>query len=110
MSHPPIIRLIVREVYDNATAGNITDEVLGSHYLSRGPYYRQYLFELDQTPVGGPPAPQVGFAALGYPLAKASSADPNTQSEAYASDETGWRASEKKEVANHESNGSWVLK
>ena len=54
---------------------------------------------------GSPPAPQVGFAAL----AKASSADPKTQSEAYASDEEGWRASEKKEVANHESNGSWVL-
>ena len=96
----------MKTAYDNAIAGNITDEVLGSHYLSGGPYYRQYLLELDQTPVGSPPAPQVGFAAL----AKASSADPKTQSEAYASDETGWRASEKKEVVNHESNGSWVLK
>jgi len=40
-------------------------------------------------------------------LAKASSADPKTQAEAYAHDETGWKASEAKDLKNHESNGSW---
>ena len=46
-----------------------------------------------------------GFAGL----AKASSTDPRTQSEAYSKDKAGWSASELKELRNHETNGSWVL-
>ena len=49
--------LALKTAYDNAVAGNIADEVLGSHYLSRGPYYRQYLLELEHILVGSPPAP-----------------------------------------------------
>jgi len=40
-------------------------------------------------------------------LAQPSSLDPKTQSEAYSRDEKGWKASEAKELQNHESNGSW---
>lgn len=40
-------------------------------------------------------------------LAKPSSTDPKTQAEAYAHKETGWKASDAKELQNHESNGSW---
>ena len=44
-----------------------------------------------------------GFAAL----AKPSAADPLSQAEAYRADKPGWQKSELKEIANHESNGSW---
>ena len=40
-------------------------------------------------------------------LAKPSLADPKSQAEAYSRDETGWKASEAKELKNHETNGSW---
>ena len=47
------------------------------------------------------------LSSLSAALAKPSSADPKSQSEAYSSDRAGWRASEQKELTNHESNGSW---
>lgn len=50
---------------------------------------------------------QDGSFTLRAALAKPSCADPKTQTEAYAHDETGWKASEAKELQNHESNGSW---
>ena len=46
-----------------------------------------------------------GFAAL----AKPGSADPKGQAEAYSQDKAGWRASEAKELKNHEDNGSWEM-
>ena len=46
-------------------------------------------------------------SSLSAALAKPSSADPKSQAEAYAADRDGWRASEQKELDNHEGNGSW---
>ena len=40
-------------------------------------------------------------------LAKPSALDPKSQVQAYQNDRPGWRQSEKKEIGNHESNGSW---
>ena len=48
-----------------------------------------------------------GTSPLSAALAQPGSLDPKTQSEAYARDEKGWKASESKELKNHESNGSW---
>ena len=48
-----------------------------------------------------------GTSTLRAALAKPSSADPKTQTEAYARDKEGWKASETKELKNHEANGSW---
>ena len=42
-------------------------------------------------------------------LAKPGDDDPKTQAEAYARDRKGWRASEQKEIENHNRNGSWEL-
>ena len=46
-----------------------------------------------------------GYIALAMP----SATDPKMQSEAYAIDREGWRASEQKEIDNHHANGSWEL-
>ena len=40
-------------------------------------------------------------------LAKPSTIDPKSQSEAYASNKPGWQKSEAKELKNHSDNGSW---
>ena len=41
------------------------------------------------------------------PRSQPSLAGPKSQAEAYSRDETGWKASEAKELKNHETNGSW---
>ena len=45
--------------------------------------------------------------SLSAALAKPSAADPKSQTEAYAQNEVGWKASELKELKNHQDNGSW---
>ena len=46
-------------------------------------------------------------STLSAALAKPSTIDPKSQSEAYNMDKPGWMASEAKELKNHDANGSW---
>ena len=46
-------------------------------------------------------------SSLRAALAKPSTVDPKNQTEAYASDKSGWQKSETKELKNHADNGSW---